>query len=128
MTIQIPGAGDAPVSGRGSSGDLFVRIRVAASKTFTRQGANLFHTVQIPFYSALLGGRVRIPTIDGDVDVRLPNGTQQGEEMVLKGRGVPQSHGFSGDLYVTFMVTIPRFVSPLVVFSIVLTLIFTIEP
>ncbi len=108
MTIQVSGAGDAPVGGRGSPGDLFVRIRVTQSKQFTRQGANLYHQAQIPFYTALLGGKVRVPTIDGDVDVRLPAGTQQGEEMVLKRRGVPQSRGFSGDLYVTFNITVPR--------------------
>ncbi|KAF9036501.1 DnaJ protein [Hymenopellis radicata] len=111
MTIQVSGAGDAPVGGRGSPGDLFVRIRVTQSKQFTRQGANLYHQAQIPFHTALLGGKVRVPTIDGEVDVRLPAGTQQGEEMVLKRRGVPQSRGFSGDLYVTFNLTVPRVLS-----------------
>ncbi len=84
-------------------------VSVAPSKQFTRQGANLFHEVKVPFHTALLGGRVRVPTIDGDVDVRLPGGTQQGEEMVLKGRGVPEvRNGLSGDLYVTFSVVLPR--------------------
>lgn len=109
MTIRIPKAGDAPVTGKGTPGDLFVRVSVAPSKQFTRQGANLFHEVKVPFHTALLGGRVRVPTIDGDVDVRLPGGTQQGEEMVLKGRGVPEvRNGLSGDLYVTFSVVLPR--------------------
>lgn len=109
MSIQIERAGDAPVTGKGTPGDLFVRIRVAASKQFTRQGANLFHQAKVPFHTALLGGKVRVPTTDGEVDVRLPAGTQQGEEMVLKGRGVPQVRsGFNGDLYVTFSVIIPR--------------------
>ncbi len=109
MTIRVPKAGDAPVTGKGTPGDLFVRVSVAPSKQFTRQGANLFHEVKVPFHTALLGGRVRVPTIDGDVDVRLPGGTQQGEEMVLKGRGVPEvRNGLSGDLYVTFSVVLPR--------------------
>ncbi|KAK0505961.1 DnaJ protein [Armillaria luteobubalina] len=112
MTIRIPKAGDAPVTGKGTPGDLFVRVSVAPSKQFTRQGANLFHEVKVPFHTALLGGRVRVPTIDGDVDVRLPGGTQQGEEMVLKGRGVPEvRNGLSGDLYVTFSMVLPRSLS-----------------
>ncbi|KAG7450240.1 DnaJ protein [Guyanagaster necrorhizus] len=112
MTIRVPKAGDAPVTGKGTPGDLFVRVSVAPSKQFTRQGVNLFHEVKVPFHTALLGGRVRVPTIDGEVDVRLPGGTQQGEEMVLKGRGVPEvRNGLSGDLYVTFSVVLPRSLS-----------------
>ncbi len=109
MTIRIPKAGDAPVSGKGPAGDLLVRVSVAASKQFVRQGANVYHESRIPLHTALLGGIVRVPTIDGEVDVRVPGGTQQGEEMVLKGRGVTPVHGGdSGDLFVTFSVLLPR--------------------
>ncbi|KIY67568.1 hypothetical protein CYLTODRAFT_431244 [Cylindrobasidium torrendii FP15055 ss-10] len=115
MSIQIEGEGDAPVSGRGQTGDLFVRIRVSPSKQFTRQGNNLFHQAKVPFHVALLGGKVQVPTVDGEVAVRLPAGTQQGEEMVLKGRGVPNARmrgaGINGDLYVNFTVTLPRTLS-----------------
>ena len=95
MTIKVPNAGDAPLSGKGRAGDLLVRVNVAASKVFRRQGAHLHHEARIPLHTALLGGRVRVPTLDGEVDVRVPGGTQQGEEMVLKGRGV--SPVFGGD-------------------------------
>jgi molecular chaperone DnaJ len=109
MMIRVPGGGDAPVTGSGANGDLLVRINVAASKVFQRQGSNLFHSVKIPMHTALLGGRVRVPTLDGDVEVRVPSGTQPDEEMVLKGRGVPRVHGSdSGDLYVSFTVVLPR--------------------
>lgn len=109
MTIRVPGEGDAPISGKGAKGDLLVRINVAASKAFRRQGVNLHHEARIPLHTALLGGRVRVPTLDGDVDVRVPGGTQQGEEMVLKGRGVtPVFGGDKGDLFVTFAVQLPR--------------------
>lgn len=111
MTIRIPNAGDAPLSGKGRSGDLLVRVNVAPSKVFQRQGANLHHEARIPLHIALLGGRVRVPTLDGDVDVRVPGGTQQGEEMVLKGRGVPSVFGNDkGDLFVRFAVQLPRYV------------------
>ncbi|KAG8901529.1 hypothetical protein FRC00_006452 [Tulasnella sp. 408] len=88
MVIRVPGSGDRPVSGKGSPGDLLVRVSVTPSKVFRRQGTNLFHDVKIPFHQAILGGRVRVPTLEGDVDVRIPGGTQQGEECVLKGRGI----------------------------------------
>ncbi|PCH33377.1 DnaJ protein [Wolfiporia cocos MD-104 SS10] len=109
MTIRVPNAGDAPVSGKGRPGDLLVRVNVASSKQFRRQGPNLHYEARIPLHTALLGGRVRVPTLDGDVDVRVPGGTQHGEEMVLKGRGAPSVYkDGKGDLFVTFTVQLPR--------------------
>ena len=112
MSVRVPGVGDAPISGKGQSGDLHVRVNVASSKLFRRQGVNLHHEARIPLHTALLGGRVRVPTLDGEVDVRVPGGTQHGEEMVLKGHGVPRVYGGDkGDLFVAFAVQLPRFVS-----------------
>ncbi|KAJ3718351.1 hypothetical protein C8R42DRAFT_585952 [Lentinula raphanica] len=109
MVIRIPNSGDAPISGTGLAGDLLVRLNVASSKQFQRQGSNLYHSVKIPLHTALLGGRVRVPTLDGDVDVRVPSGTQPGEEMKLRGRGVPRvDRNDTGDLFVTFSVVLPR--------------------
>ena len=109
MTIRIPNTGDAPDHGKGPAGDLLVRVNVAASKTFRRQGSNIYHDARIPLHTALLGGRVRVPTLDGDVDVRVPGGTQQGQEMVLKNHGIQPVFGREkGDLFVTFTVQIPR--------------------
>jgi DnaJ-class molecular chaperone len=114
MTLRIPNAGDAAVTGKGPAGDLLVRVNVAASKMFRRQGVNLYHEARIPLHTALLGGRVRVPTLDGEVDVRIPGGTQQGEEMVLKERGVIRLRGGGkGDLFVTFAVQLPRSVAPI---------------
>ncbi|KAF9459436.1 hypothetical protein BDZ94DRAFT_1171694 [Collybia nuda] len=109
MTIRIPNAGDVPISSKGQAGDLLVRISVAPSKSFVRQGANLYHEARIPMHTAVLGGKVRVPTLDGEVDVRIPGGTQQGEEMVLKGRGIPPVYGGDkGDLFIAFSVLLPR--------------------
>lgn len=111
MAVRIPNAGDAPISGSGAFGDLLVRVNVARSKVFERQGSNIFYNAKIPFYTALLGGKVRVPTLDGDVDVRVPGGTQPGEEMVLKGRGIPALYSTNaGDLFVKFGVSVPRYV------------------
>ena len=109
MTVRVPKAGDAPMSGTGAPGDLLVQVKVTPSKVFRRQGPNLYHEAHIPLHTAVLGGRVRVPTLDGDVDVRVPGGTQQGEEMVLKSRGMPHIYRQEkGDLFVTFSVKLPR--------------------
>ncbi|EIW64532.1 uncharacterized protein TRAVEDRAFT_25682 [Trametes versicolor FP-101664 SS1] len=112
MAMRIPGQGDAPIGGSGQPGDLLVRINVAPSQVFKRQGANLYHDARIPVQTALLGGRLRVPTLDGEVDVRVPSGTQPGEQMVLKGRGVSSAtRSGKGDLFVTFNVQLPRSLS-----------------
>ncbi|KAI0768564.1 hypothetical protein BD413DRAFT_479339 [Trametes elegans] len=112
-TLKIRGAGDVAHDGDGRAGDLLVRIDVAPSKVFKRQGSNLYHTARIPVHTALLGGRVRVPTLDGEVDVRVPPGTQPGEQMVLKGHGVlPAFQKSKGDMFVTFNVQLPRSLTP----------------
>ncbi|KAI0662554.1 hypothetical protein C8Q70DRAFT_908800 [Cubamyces menziesii] len=113
--LQISGEGDAATDGPGPAGNLIVRINVAPSKTFKRQGTNLYHDIRIPVHTALLGGKVRVPTLDGEVDVRVPSGTQPGEQMVLRGHGIPhpvQPQSNKGDLYVTFNVQLPRALTP----------------
>lgn len=109
MTVRIAGAGDSPVSSKGSPGDLLIRVNVGSSKVFRRQGVNIYHDARIPMHTAILGGKVRVPTLDGEVDIRVPPGTQQGEECVLKRRGVPSvMGGDKGDLFVTFLIQLPR--------------------
>lgn len=114
--IRQDGAGDVPLMGTGPAGSLFVRINVTPSRIWRRQGTNLFYPAAIPFYTAVLGGRVRVPTLDGEVDVRVPAGTQAGDEMILRGRGVPRlgsrkNYDMNGDLMVQFDITIPRSLS-----------------
>ncbi|KAI6005138.1 DnaJ protein [Pisolithus orientalis] len=112
MTIRVPAAGDAPLAGKGNHGDLLVRVSVSPSKVFRRQGANLHHEARIPMHVAILGGRIRVPTLDGHVDVRVPSGTQHGEEMVLRNHGVPSVFDSGkGDLFVSFIVQLPRSLS-----------------
>ncbi|GAA5912057.1 hypothetical protein JCM6882_002020 [Rhodosporidiobolus microsporus] len=118
MRIRMDGKGDAPLGAaasgiKGRNGDLYVRINVQPSKVFTRQGSNLYQTVSVPFYSAILGGRAPVKTLDRDVEVRIPQGTQPGEEMVMRGRGVKKLYKEEyGDLVVKFNVTMPRSLTP----------------
>ncbi|GAA5822993.1 hypothetical protein JCM5353_007846 [Sporobolomyces roseus] len=109
MKIRIDGKGDAPLGGKGRTGDLFVRVNVIPSKTFTRQGSNIYQNVSVPFYTAILGGKAPVKTLDRDVEVRVPGGTQPGEEMVLRGKGVKKLYKDEhGDLVVRFNVSMPR--------------------
>ncbi|KAI0757306.1 hypothetical protein C8Q80DRAFT_1132999 [Daedaleopsis nitida] len=109
MALKVPNQGDAALSGNGRPGDLLVRVNVASSRTFRRQGAHLYHDVRIPVHTAILGGKVRVPTLDGELDVRVPSGTQPGEQMVLKGHGIRRiNNNNKGDMFVTFNVQLPR--------------------
>ncbi|MBW0468630.1 hypothetical protein O181_008345 [Austropuccinia psidii MF-1] len=114
MKIKLSGQGNAPTTGgkNGRPGDLYVRVNVAPSRTFRRQGSHLYTDVKIPFHVALLGGKVRVPTLEKDVEVQVPQGTQPGEELVLKGRGVKHLYKeWMGDLIVKFNITFPRSLS-----------------
>lgn len=112
MRIRLDGRGDAPIEGKGKPGDLYVRISVGSSNVFRRQGANLYHDKTVPFHLAALGGTTRVPTLEDGVSVRVPAGTQQSEEMVLRGRGVRKLNSTQrGDLTIKFTVSVPRCVS-----------------
>ena len=112
MRVVMGQMGDMPIEGKGRPGDLHVRIEIMPSRTFRRQGSNIYHDRSVPFYTAILGGRATVPTLEDDVQVRVPPGTQHGDELVLRGRGVPIVNKSSrGDLFVRFNVSIPRWVS-----------------
>lgn len=106
--IRIPGEGHAGPFG-GPRGDLIVITRVHDDPVFTRKGDNLHAEVLISIVEAVLGARVPIRTLTGEVDLVVPPGTQSGQVLRIRGRGMPRlaSDG-RGDLYVTIVVDIPR--------------------
>ncbi|KAI8148276.1 hypothetical protein BJV82DRAFT_591484 [Fennellomyces sp. T-0311] len=107
--IRVQGEGDAPIKGQGPPGDLFVSLNIRPSSVFRRQNYDIFVDAKIPFYKAMLGGRVRIPTVDGDVELKIPSGSQPGDNMALRGRGIQRLRGSSrGDQIVTLKVELPR--------------------
>ncbi|KAL7275219.1 mdj1 protein precursor [Rhizina undulata] len=117
MKLRIAGEGDAPamhVPGanvRTRRGDLIVHIRVAPHKSFGRKGADILYTATIPFTTAILGGTVKIPTLDGEVELRVPTGTNTGDKITMTGMGMPklESGGRGvGDLKVEFKVNMPK--------------------
>lgn len=121
MRLRVDGAGDAPLTGRSvdpnarsTRGDLYVFVRVAKDPKFTREGSNILHTATIPLTTALLGGQVSIPTLDGAVNVKVATGTNTGDKITLSGMGMKRlgaRRGGSGDLRVEFRVNMPKYLS-----------------
>jgi molecular chaperone DnaJ len=119
MRLRVDGEGDAPATGRvpdgekarSARGDLYVHVNVAADPKFSRQGADILYTATIPFTTALLGGEVTVPTLDGDVNVKVHTGTGTGDKMTLGGKGMKKLNarrGGFGDLRVEFRVAMPK--------------------
>ena len=96
--IRLSGEGEAGANG-GPTGDLYVVVSVREHKIFQRDGKNLYCEVPISFADAALGGELEVPTLDGRVKLKIPEGTQTGKLFRLRGKGVvPVRGGAAGDL------------------------------
>ncbi|MBM5790049.1 molecular chaperone DnaJ [Candidatus Parcubacteria bacterium] len=91
----------------GASGDLYVRVFVKPDARFEREGTHLYSETKIGFTQAALGDTIEVETIDGNVALKIPAGTQSGMQFRLRGKGVQTSHG-RGDHLVTVIVITPR--------------------
>jgi molecular chaperone DnaJ len=106
-TRTVKGYGDA-ARGVGATGDLELQIRIAEHPLFTRDAYDLRCTVPVSFPQAALGGMIEVPTLEGKVRMRLPPGTQPGQELKLRGKGMPRFGGYgSGDQIVTIQLEVP---------------------
>jgi len=106
--IRLPGKGGEGRNG-GSSGDLHAHIRIRPHRVFHLEGRNLLLDVPISVREAVLGARVEIPTLEGRATVAIPAGTDSGQRLRLKGKGLPDpTGGPAGDLYVTVQIRVPR--------------------
>jgi len=106
--LRVQGEGNAG-DANGPSGDLLVLINIMPHKKFQRDGANLYYDQQISFVQASLGDTIDIPTIDGEVELKLPPGTQSETVFRLRGQGMPMLRRSSkGNLYVTCKVVVPQ--------------------
>ncbi|MGL5245827.1 MAG: molecular chaperone DnaJ, partial [Sarcina sp.] len=109
--IPLRGQGEHGVNG-GPSGDLYIRISVAPSKTFKRTGSDIHYEYTISMAKATLGAEITVPTVDGNVKYTVPSGTQPGTKFRLRGKGVPKINSSSrGDQYVHVKVEIPKHLS-----------------
>ncbi len=106
--IRYAGEGDAGRSG-GPKGDLYVVLAIRAHDFFERDGHNLHCVIPISFPQAALGAEIEIPGIDGPVSLKIPEGSQSGRELRVRGRGVPYLNDKGkGDLVVKVVVEIPK--------------------
>ncbi|MFL5960387.1 MAG: molecular chaperone DnaJ [Gaiellaceae bacterium] len=106
--IRLSGEGHAGVVG-GRPGDVYVEVRIRPDERFVREGDDVYTTVDLTFTQAALGATLAVPTLEGEEELELPPGTQPGEIVVLRGRGMPvlQGHG-RGDQRILVNVLVPR--------------------
>ncbi|HLC99760.1 MAG TPA: molecular chaperone DnaJ [Patescibacteria group bacterium] len=105
--LKLSGEGEAGAFG-GTKGDLYIHIRAGLHEQFKREGDRILLTVPISYSTAVLGGMIRVPTLWGDVDLKIPPGTQSYQKFILKSKGVPHLRGRGkGDQVVTIVVSIP---------------------
>lgn len=108
QTIQISGGGEPGEKG-GPNGDLLITVRVRRHQVFTRDGNDIFIDVPITFVQAALGATLKVPTLDGIVDLKIPEGTQTATQFRMSGKGVPFMRGNGrGNQYVTVNVEVPK--------------------
>ena len=107
--VRIAGQG-GPGIGGGRPGDLYLKVTVLPHPIFERRGDDLHCEVPVDLYTAVLGGEVRVPTLEGDVMLKIPPGTQGGQTFRLRGKGMPNLRNprQRGDLYVKVQVQVPQ--------------------
>ena len=109
--IRLSGEGHAGVLGA-RAGDVYVQVHVRPDPRFVREGNDIFSTVDLTMTEAALGSAITIPTLDGETELDFDAGTQPGEVVVLRGRGMPVLQGFGrGDHRVLVNVVVPRHLS-----------------
>ena len=104
--IRVPGKGEQGING-GAPGDLYLRVRFAQHPDFRVRGADLIYDLELAPWEAVLGASVPIPTLDGQVTVRVPGGAARGQQLRVRGKGLPGSGGTRGDLYAVIHIMTP---------------------
>ena len=108
--VRVAGEGEP---GGAAPGDLLLRVRIAPHPRFNLRGRDLHLTVTVPVTTAVLGGQVEVTTLDGrPVRLKVPAGTQPGQVLRLRGRGLPGGGAPGGDLLAAVQIAIPRRLSP----------------
>ncbi len=106
MRLRLEGMGDYGAEG---NGDLYVEVHELKHEVFIRDGDDIRTEAKVPFYTAVLGGRIVVPTLDGHRELTIDQGTQQGKRIVLKGAGIKRLRGGGvGDEIITVSIDIPK--------------------
>jgi molecular chaperone DnaJ len=106
--LRLRGEGEMAPNGD-EPGDLYVQVHVVPNELFVREGDDLMHVLIISYPQAALGGEVSVPTLEGPATVKIHPGTQPGETIRLKGKGMPHFRGYGrGDLLVRLGIAVPE--------------------
>lgn len=108
--LRIAGRGEVGQGG-GSAGDLFLRVKFARHPEFEVEDINLVHEMDLAPWEAVLGTQLSVPTLDTPVNIKIPAGTQSGQRLRVRGRGLAKRDGTRGDLLVAVRVVVPTKVS-----------------
>jgi curved DNA-binding protein len=108
QTIKITGHGGQGING-GPNGDLYITFSIANHSKFKRLGSNLYTSVDLDLYTAVLGGEITIDTLNGKVKLKVKPETQNGSKIKLQGKGFPvyKKEGHFGDLFITYAIKVP---------------------
>ena len=99
--IKLPGQADG-------GGDIYVTVHIEPDRFFEVNGYDLISEINIPVFDAVLGKNITVKTLDGEVTVKMPAGMQNGQQLRIKGKGMPKRDGTNGDLYVKIKINIPK--------------------
>lgn len=105
QTLRLPNAGEE-IAG-GANGDLFLRIHVKDDHLFKKDGKNLVTELNIKLTDAVLGAKYSLRTLDGDIELKIPEGVEFGQILRVKGKGIPNASGKRGDLLVRLNIKTP---------------------
>ena len=108
--LRLAGRGEAGAGG-GASGDLYLRVRLAKHPDFEVEDHNLIYEAELAPWEAVLGTSLSVPTLNGRVNIKIPPGTQTGQKLRVRGRGLPKRDGGNGDLIVINRIIVPERVS-----------------
>ena len=108
-SIRLKGKGNPGLNG-GPAGDLLLKVNVTSKPGFERKGMDIYTTANIPFTTAVFGGEAKVSTLYGDVICKIPEGTQSGRKIRLRGKGIVsmKDSAVHGDQYVTVQIQVPQ--------------------
>jgi curved DNA-binding protein len=104
--LRVAGRGEVGIGG-GAAGDLYLRVRLARHPDFEVQDHTLIYEADLSPWEAVLGASISVPTLNGHVNIKIPPGTQNGQKLRVRGRGLPGHDGSVGDLIVQTRVEVP---------------------
>jgi molecular chaperone DnaJ len=106
--VRLKGMGGAGAKG-GPAGDLYISLTVKPHPVFKREGNNIYVDVPVSVSEAVLGGKIKVPTLDSTVTMTLPPGTDSGKKFRLKGKGIPNKRtGAAGDEFAVIKIVVPK--------------------